>query len=264
MASNLRSNLCKRSTPAKQEKKKMQRFNPEIILEGVQTKLNLMEKLQAACDALIEVASEVMDSPEVTTIMSEIDDTKRELLLVACLGYYGAKEMKLAVRLIPVQYCGLRNSKICCMINKARSNHSEPPIEDTKIEKLLTSATITAKEELILSGQKYRSTDEGHSMFLAPPVSWCINPTCIRCGQANSLSTNHDPIDVVVFDFDGPLLGLKVCLKCKSCSTIYNYSKFGKKYTDGERFYEKERDLIEITDRVYATKSLYSFYRCLW
>ena len=99
-------------------------------------------------------------------------------------------------------------------------------------------------------------------MFITPPVQECINPLCNHFRKLNSLSPNHAPTDVIVFDIDGPVLASKLCLKCKSCSTIYNYNKFGRKTKEGER-YETEQE-FKITDVVYITKMLYSLYRSLW
>lgn len=52
---------------------------------------------------------------------------------------------------------------------------------------------------------------DAYTMFLAPPVKECINPSCDQIGQTNSLSANHTSTDVV-FDIDGPLLASKISL----------------------------------------------------
>ena len=43
------------------------------------------------------------------------------------------------------------------------------------------------------------------TMFITPPVQECINPLCNHFGKLNSLSPNHAPTDVTVFDIDGPV-----------------------------------------------------------
>lgn len=101
----------------------------------------------------------------------------------------------------------------------------------------------------------------GHLAFLAPPVSMCINPTCFEDG---TLGINHCPVDVVIFDTKGATPATKVSLKCTSCAMIYNDSKYGNKKQEGEQFYERERDCIEVTDVLYVSRNLYSFYRSLW
>jgi len=105
---------------------------------------------------------------------------------------------------------------------------------------------------------------EGYMVFLAPPVMECINPLCNKCGATKSLAPNHAPVNVIIFGIDGPLLGSKLSLRCKSCSTIYNYNKYGKKSKEGKHYYDDERELVEVTDVVYVTKTMYSLYRYLW
>ena len=112
-----------------------------------------------------------------------------------------------------------------------------------------------------------RLTEESgvvYAMLLAPPVSKCIKTTCHLAGHIGSLSPNHAPVDVAVFDPDGPILASKLSLKCKSCSTTYNYNRYGNKTKNGECFYDDQRELIEITDVVYVTTRIYSLYISLW
>ena len=103
--------------------------------------------------------------------------------------------------------------------------------------------------------------NKAHMAFLSPPVSTCINPACNGVG---TLRLNHHDIDVVIFDMKGPNPATKLSLKCTSCAMIYNYSKYGNKNQGGEKFYESEREYIEVTDVVYVSRNLYSLYRSLW
>ena len=101
----------------------------------------------------------------------------------------------------------------------------------------------------------------GHLAFLAPPVSRCINPTWHSNG---TLGVNHHAVDVVIFNVEGATPATKVSLKCTSCAMIYNYSKYGNKKQEGEQFYERERDYIEVMDVLYVSRNLYSLYSSLW
>ena len=104
--------------------------------------------------------------------------------------------------------------------------------------------------------------NKAHAAFIAPPVSSCINSACT--GAAGTLRLNHQSIDVVIFDMDGPTPATKVSLKCTSCAMIYNYNMYGNKTQSGEQFYKNEREYIEVTDVVYVSRNLYSLYRSLW
>ena len=106
------------------------------------------------------------------------------------------------------------------------------------------------------------STGNAYTAFLAPPVVHCINHACKLFETANSLERHHPPTTVTLFTFDGPVPATKVCLKCKSCSTIYNYSMYGKKKTEGERYYDTPREFIEMSDVAYCDTTLYRLY-CL-
>ena len=79
-----------------------------------------------------------------------------------------------------------------------------------------------------------------------------------------SLFTMHTPVKVTVFTSSGPLPGCKIALRCSACSVIrYNYSKYGNKQKEGERFYDERRDLIKVSDVVYCERQLSDLFTFL-
>lgn len=261
MSATKRSTTSKNSfEPPKQKKK----FDPQSVLESVRAKGSLSKKLKLACDEFIEIANEVMRSTVSTSILSELSNTRRYLVLLACLGLEGLKGLEIALNLVPKEYGNLRNVRVCNILNHFSSD-DQPPITEATVEKLMPLMPVLGENyvqnNLIELSQKF---NEPYTSFIAPPVDKCINSLCKQNGCVNSLSINHAPVDVVIFDVDGPLLASKVCLKCKSCQTIYNYNKFGRKTKEGECYYKDQRELVEVTDVVYVTRRLYLLYRSLW
>ena len=75
---------------------------------------------------------------------------------------------------------------------------------------------------------------------------------------------HHKEVDATVFDINGPLPATKVSLRCTKCSTNYNYSKYGRCSNEGEKFYEKDRELIEVTDVAFCSRQLSKTFVALW
>ena len=276
MSSTLKTKRSKSDTKCQEgmlPPKPKKRFDPQSVLEGVREKLSLTKKLQAVCEDLTKIANEVVQSTASTSILQQLNKTNKYLVLMGFLGYEGLKSLEFASQLVPKSF---GTAPVCNIVNH-HCHHDESPITEEVMEKLLPviidqdkkidqSKSIDQNKHHMFDSLMQLSEKSGgvYTMFITPPVKECINPSCNQFGQLNSLSANHAPTDVVVFDIDGPILASKLCLKCKSCSTIYNYNKFGRKFKEGERYYEIEQDLIEITDVVYITKRLYSLYRSLW
>ena len=178
--------------------------------------------------SLLQLQVEVMQSGVSTSVLSQLSNTKRYLVLMAFLGFEGLKGLEIAMQLVPKEFGNdLRNVRICNIINHFTTD-DQPPITEATVEKFIPVLIKQDKNyvlnNLIGLSEKF---NEPYTNFIAPPVGECINSSCKLSGCVNSLSANHAPVDVVIFDVDGPVVGCKVCLKCKSCHTIYNYSKFG-------------------------------------
>ena len=76
-----------------------------------------------------------------------------------------------------------------------------------------------------------------YAQILTPPVSSCINEECGAEQKSGSLSVVRKPVAVTVFDVDGGRQAAKISLKCTKCHTIYNYTTYGRKATEGETYY---------------------------
>ncbi len=96
--------------------------------------------------------------------------------------------------------------------------------------------------------------------FIAPPVKHCIDTDCARYNTNGSLYRHHPPTTVTIFTMEGPVAATKVNLKCRCCGTIYNYAMYGKKKSEGERFYEVERELVEVTHVAYCKRNIQSLF----
>ena len=209
-----------------------------------------------------------MESPQISGILKELSQTMTALTMIAFMGYDGYFGLQHAAKVIPKSFNSYRKGCICRTLNYyVPSDCPESQFQEDTVENLLEIIdhqqpfTNNIGDALIKLTEE---TGEVFTMFLSPPVLTCINPSCRISGHMNSLSPNHAPVDVVVFDVDGPTLASKISLKCKCCNTIYNYNKYGKKKKDGECFYEVERELVEVTDVVYVTTRMYSLYTSFW
>ena len=92
------------------------------------------------------------------------------------------------------------------------------------------------------------SSGVAFTAFVTPPVTQCIVPQCTGYVRSGSLLRHHPPATVTVFRTCGPIPATKINLKCKFCHTVYNYSMYGKRNTEGERYYDNEREFVEVSD----------------
>lgn len=76
-----------------------------------------------------------------------------------------------------------------------------------------------------------------------------------------SLYVHNKEVDVDIFDITGVTLGLKVSLRCRECSTNYNYSYYSCKGV--KNHYPQKTKLIEISDVTFATRRLHKWYIAL-
>lgn len=91
--------------------------------------------------------------------------------------------------------------------------------------------------------------------FLAPPVDTCIVPEC-----RGKLVDQHRPVAVTIYGLTGPRRATRLCLRCSKCNTVYNYSQYGRKYTDGEKLYNHRREYIEVSDTIYCERQLHELF----
>lgn len=189
----------------------------------------------------------------------DCDAATLELFLVAKVGLIGAYWINLAMKVVPENHPN-RLQEITSMVNFSLSESKK--VQSNMVETLMQIATKS-----IPSTKKYSDALCNYAMatgqpthFLTPPVSTCINSACSLCGMQNSLSAHHGETPVTLYNFDGPQPGIKQALKCRSCSYIYNYSKYGRKRSEGERFYDSERDYIEVSDSIFCSRRFHNMY----
>ena len=87
--------------------------------------------------------------------------------------------------------------------------------------------------------------------LLLPPIG-----TCIQCSK--TLVSNHT-CKVKLYTFEGAVEKEKMTLRCNECHLIYNYSQCGNKHGVGFRYYENQRDYVEVNDCVFFDRRLLEF-----
>lgn len=201
-----------------------------------------------------------------------IEDAAVELLLLSTLGLKGIFVLQRALCVTPSNTPD-RNGFLLSMMQQSGFSLDEKHcricislLERLNIRHLYSPEPLSASaEEDGRSAGPSRSADAGmHAnnvqLILSPPNDVCINMGCSIKGKEGSLMKNHEPTVVTVFTLGGPVVAHKFTLRCARCSTIYNYSMFGKKRTDGECYYSHRRNLIEISDSVYCERELYNLF----
>ena len=164
----------------------------------------------------------------------------------------------MASSLIPDCYMHRRESKIAGIMTALNVDSPITQSECTQYMALID--LVPCYKERVIPPTSYRDVLTKSRSYLAPPVKACIQPKCSMHGRPGSLYSPHPPIQATVFTLSGPVPATKISLRCKGCSTIYNYNKYGKKNTEGERLYDCQRDLVEVTDVVYCSREMYSLF----
>lgn len=100
-----------------------------------------------------------------------------------------------------------------------------------------------------------RSASLATSTLLLPPTG-----KCIQCNK--TLVSNHT-CKAKLYTFEGAMEKEKMTLRCNECSLIYNYSQYGNKHGVGFRYYENQRDYVEVNDCVFFDRRLLEFQCCL-
>lgn len=93
------------------------------------------------------------------------------------------------------------------------------------------------------------------STVLAPPTSQC-------CVCSEELVTNHQPTTVRFYTMKGLQHISKWSLRCNSCQSSYNVTKYGSP-RDGWSMYPKKREFVEASDCCFLERSVFNWMTSL-
>lgn len=236
------------------------KFDPLSLRTAFEKQRTLTSSFNEAYDRFAQTIT--CDSISVISNLSP-NSRRMDVLLVHLFGLKGVESLKLAVKLIPKEVP--QSERLCYIKNIVTS---VLPDEIT-----LTDYYVGILIKLLDGSPEYNinstlrtlsdTTGTAYTDFLAPPTSSCLIQQCPRFGDPDSLYQHHPPTTVSVFTFEGPKPATKVCLKCRECNTIYNYNSFGKKKSEGERFYNNVREYVEVSDVAYCDHRLLQVYSLL-
>ena len=268
-ACRLHVSMSKRSSvssPTGAKKAKVH-FDPEAVKRRLRTSSELRRKLDSACADFRDAVSEVMQSDSCLTILQDSPPNVVELCLAAYLGLEGAECLRLAQQLVPRSILHLREAYVNRILAQIVPTNIISTV--TRCADVLTKVPFFTRDAVRAPyiDELRRASElngKAHTSFLAPPTTNCINSACPRKGDAHSLYIHHTEVEVTVFTLTGPLPATKVSLRCKACLTVYNYSKFGRKGSEGERYYDERRPFIELSDVAFCTRDLHALYTALW
>ena len=99
------------------------------------------------------------------------------------------------------------------------------------------------QERLNVTSELELALNTSSALLFAPPTRECI--TCQR------RLVSYHTTNVMYYRCSGVLVATKISLRCQECGLLYNYAQYGNKTSTGFRFYETERDAIEVTDGVF-------------
>jgi hypothetical protein len=196
-----------------------------------------------------------------TVIVQDATSHSVEVLLVSLFGLRGVECIKSTIKLVPREVP--QSERVRYIRNILASTVPDvTTLSDNAISALMKKFDASLDCEVPL---RTLSSTSGiaYTGFLAPPTSSCLNQCCQRYGDPDSLYQHHPPSTVSIFTFEGPKPATKICLKCRGCSTIYNYNSFGRKNAEGERFYNDVREYIEVTDVTYCDRKVLHLYSLL-
>ena len=98
------------------------------------------------------------------------------------------------------------------------------------------------------------STDKTLSELsvLTPPTG-----TCLLCANRLELCNNVTAVSFICARNSTIQGKKKVSLRCKKCSLVYNFDKYGNKKT-GFRFYDNPREAVEASDVCYVDRLVFN------
>lgn len=169
--------------------------------------------------------------------------------MVALGGMNGANKLSIATATVPGQFSH-RNGYIKEIVNEGVTKQ----LNTAQIDYLVALLDSECQEDSMTALRRVsEATAVVHTAFMAPPVSECVMPEC----KGSVLSRPHAPTVATIFTLNRPLPALKCGLRWSKCGTVYNnyYSMYGKKKQEGERYYDKQREYVEIS--ILQTKSLF-------
>lgn len=224
------------------------------------------QRVRRQSDAIQAVMDRSLDfSASVQTLMSELPDLSgadqvlKDLILVAALGgMNGIVALAMATSTVSEHFSD-RIEYIQRIVNAGAKKEFSIVQVQFLVSLFDSNYVLPCREEYMPMLRKVsEATSVVHTAFLAPPVSKCIMPEC----QGAALSRPHPPTTATIFTVNsGPLPALKCCLRCSKCGTIYNYSMYGRKKQGGERYYDKLRQYVEVSDVVYCERQLFCLLR---
>jgi hypothetical protein len=222
--------------------------------EAAKAQAKKMKGQQDACmriqQAGLNFIKQVQNCDDPSTYDS-LDSATFELLLVAKIGLAGVHWLNLSSKIVPKNYPN-RSQVIVSMLTFVLCENK--PLQSNLVEMFIKrmDQSFPLEDDSL---QRYMMDSGQPTLYLTPPVSSCINSACDRCGKPNSLFAHHAETMIVAHDFDGPKPAFKQALKCRSCMLMYGW-----KQTIGEKFYDTERDYVEVTDTVFCSRKFHHMY----
>ncbi len=252
---------CQRSMAYSTKKLKRPRYCPELA-QSFAKKRREVSLLKVELEETVEKARRMRSLLSSDDVLSaELSNAAVELLLVTALGLTEVLRIQQALSAVPKNLPD-RVAHVLCLareeitgMNADQCSRCVQLIERLEIMRESSDTNQGSSSVAAVARNHTR-----HRRFLSPPVFTCINTDCRIRGSNGSLTKNHDPITVTVYTLSGPEVALKHTLKCRACSFIYNYSTYGRKSDEGERYYDSCRDLIEVSDTTYCERQLYEFF----
>lgn len=204
------------------------------------------------------------------------------LCMVVILGLKGIDAFRQAQQLVPPSFANTREKYITKIVNSILDEEIIQSSNYDFLMKMYLAIPTFSKQKPTVDGyiselqEISLSTSKAHTVFIAPPVSTCIQSSCslqnvpgrlYNCRlithniHIGSLYVHNNEVDVTVFDVIGPIPGVKVSLRCRECSTNYNYNYYGNRTS--KMNYARNSELIELSDVAYATQNLHKWFTAL-
>ena len=226
----------------KKSGKKRLYFNPEAAKRSAKRRKEseyLTKQLNETATEFVKYTSHASSLDDFS--LQGCNDICTELFLVSSIGLKGIYSLKMAAKEIPVNFPN-RISIITTSVNQALTSKS---ITEDMCEEFLKALNLP-----------WSNIGDSTTSYLAPPVGNCIQEGCFN----GKLVSHHGPVDATIFTLQGPKTAKKQSLKCAKCSTIYGYSMYGHKTSEGERYYTNQRLFVEVSDTTFCDRHLFELF----